>query len=100
MSRQKELDADTKAIQQIEFVEQIKKTDDINVDREQTKFVLTILHLNFFGVNRLFFLVYSNQDNNTKRFKSQRYYLPKGVTKNYNFIINRKIFMIKQLILI
>ena len=49
-----------------------KKIDGINADREQTKFVLTILELNFVGVNIMFFLVYSNQDSNTKRFKSQR----------------------------
>ena len=32
-----------------------------------------------FGVNRLFVLVYSNQDNNFKKFKTWRYYLPKGL---------------------
>ena len=32
-----------------------------------------------FGVNRLFVLVYSNQDNNFKKFKTRRYYLPKGL---------------------
>ena len=32
---------------------------------------------NFFGVNRLFVLVYSNQDENAKRIKTWRYYLPK-----------------------
>ena len=39
-------------------------------------------------VYRLFVLVYSNQDNNAKRFKSQRYFLSKGLIKNYNVIIN------------
>ena len=37
-------------------------------------------------------LVYSNQDYNTKRFKAQKYYLPKGIIRNYNIIINRKNF--------
>ena len=37
-------------------------------------------------------LVYSNSDNDVKRFKAQRYYLPKGIIKNYNVIINRKNF--------
>ena len=32
---------------------------------------------NFFVVNRLFVLVYSNQDENAKRIKTWRYYLPK-----------------------
>ena len=37
-------------------------------------------------------LIYSNQDDNGKRFKSRRYYLPKGIIKNYNAIINGKNF--------
>ena len=45
---------------------------------------------NFVGVNRLFVLVYSNQDAKTKRFKTQIYYFPKYVIKNYNVIINGK----------
>ena len=40
----------------------------------------------------MFALVYSNQDNNARRFKSQRYYLSKGILKNYNVLINEKIF--------
>ena len=50
------------------------------------------LELNFVGVNRLFDLFYSNQDANCKRFKSRRYYLLKGIIKNYNVIINGKNF--------
>ena len=38
------------------------------------------------------FLVYSNHDNNDERFKDKRYYLPKGIIKNYNVIINEKNF--------
>ena len=34
---------------------------------------------NFFGVNRLFVSVYSNQDADFKRFKTRKYYLPKGI---------------------
>ena len=48
------------------------------------------LKSNFVGVNRLFVLVYSNEFNNAKRYKAQRYYLPKGIIKNYNAIINGK----------
>ena len=43
LSRSKELDADPKAIQQIEFVGQLKNTDGINADGTQSMFVLTIL---------------------------------------------------------
>ena len=37
-------------------------------------------------------LVYSNQDDNSKRFKVKRHHLPKGILDNYNVIINGKIF--------
>ena len=43
MSQQKELDADPKAIQQIELARQLKNTDGVNADGEQSMFVLTIL---------------------------------------------------------
>ena len=45
---------------------------------------------NFVGVNRLFVLVYSNDD--SKRFKAKRYYLSKGKIKSYNVILNGKSF--------
>ena len=41
---------------------------------------------------KLFVLVYSNQNAVSKRFKTKRYYLPKGIIKNYNVIINGKDF--------
>ena len=50
------------------------------------------LESKFLGVNRLFVLVYSNLDANSKRFKTQRYYLPKGIIDNDNVIINEKNF--------
>ena len=49
MSRQKELDADPKAIQQIEFFRQLKKLDDdddnnaADAGNDQSMFVLTVL---------------------------------------------------------
>ena len=49
-----------------------------------------LLESNFVGVVGLFVSVYSSQDDNAKRFKIRRYYLPKGITKNYNIIINGK----------
>ena len=33
-------------------------------------------------------MIYTNQDDNAIRFKVQRYYLQKGIIKNYNVIIN------------
>ena len=50
------------------------------------------LHWNFVGVNRLFVLVYSNQDANSKIFETWRCYLPKGIIDYYNAIINGKNF--------
>ena len=37
-------------------------------------------------------MIYSNTDDNAKRYQAQRYYLPKSIIKNYNFIINGKNF--------
>ena len=33
-------------------------------------------------------LIHSNQDNNSKKYKAERYYLSKGVIKHYNFLIS------------
>ena len=43
MKRQKKLDTRPKAIQQTEFVGQLKNIDDINADGTQNIFVLSIL---------------------------------------------------------
>ena len=59
-----------------------------------------LLKSNFVGVNRLFVLVYTNEDDNSMRFKTRIYYLAKGLIKIYNVIINGKIFMINQSILV
>ena len=40
----------------------------------------------------MFVLVYLNRDNGVKRFKAKRYFLPKGIIKNHNVIINGKNF--------
>ena len=58
------------------------------------------LELNFVGVNRLFVLVYKNQDDDVKRFKARRYYIPKGIIDDFIIIINPKAFMINQSFLI
>ena len=50
------------------------------------------LESNFAGINRLFALGYSNRDDDVKRLKAQIYYVPKGIIKNYNSIINREKF--------
>ena len=43
LSSQKELDADPKAIQQIELIAQLKNIDGINADAAESMFILTIL---------------------------------------------------------
>ena len=43
LSKQKELDADPKAMQQIEFVGNLKNLDGINADGAESMFILTIL---------------------------------------------------------
>ena len=40
----------------------------------------------------MFLLVYSNQNDNARRYKAWRYYSPKPTIKNYSFFINRKNF--------
>ena len=37
-------------------------------------------------------MVHSNQDDNAKKYKAKRYYLPKGIIKIYGIIINLKNF--------
>ena len=64
------------------------KSDDKNMANEFRYF----LKSNFVGGNRLFVLVYTNEGRNAKRFNAQKHYLPKGIIKNYNVIINGKNF--------
>ena len=45
------------------------------------------LNQNFIWFNRLFVLVSSNEDDNSKRFRAKRYFLLKGIIDNYNVII-------------
>ena len=47
---------------------------------------------NFVGVNKLFVLVYTNQDTAYKRFQAKRYQLLKGFMDSYNVTINGKNF--------
>ena len=49
-------------------------------------------HINIDQTNRLFVFVYSNQDDNAKRFRNRIFYLPKSIFKNYNVNINRRNF--------
>ena len=55
----------------------------INIKQKQSikiqQMNIYFLNSNFGGVNRLFVLVYSNQDGNAKRFQLRRYFLPIGI---------------------
>ena len=68
-------------------------------NKDMTNKYRCFLESNVLVVNRLFVLVYSNQDDNSKRYKAKRYYLPKGIIKIYRVIIDGKTFMTNQLIL-
>ena len=48
------------------------------------------LESNFAEVNKLFLLVHSNQEDDSKSHKAIRYYLPECIIRNYNVIINEK----------
>ena len=63
-----------------------RKSENKNTIREHINF----LQSNLVGVNRLFVLVYANHGDNAKSFKNnvQKCYLPKGIIKSYNVIIN------------
>ena len=50
------------------------------------------LESKFGGANRLFVLAYTNERNNSERFNGQKYYLPKGIIRNYKVIIPGKNF--------
>ena len=43
-------------------------------------------------VNKFFVSVYLNRNNDVKQFKTQKYYLTKAITVNYNVISNEKNF--------
>ena len=64
------------------------KSENENLTNEYKYFI----KLNFADVNRLFVLIYSNADDNAKRYKSRRYCLLKGVIKSYNVIISGENF--------
>ena len=55
----------------------------------------------FVGVNRLFVLIYSDQYVNSKRLKSQRYYLPKRNINYFSVMTSSmvKTFLTRPLIL-
>ena len=52
------------------------------------------LKSNFLDANKLFALIYLNQNNGVKakRCNAKKYYLPKDIIKNHNVSINRKIY--------
>ena len=64
------------------------KSDNKNMTNKFRYFVKS----NFVGVNRLFVLVYSNEDAAFKRFKAKKCYLPKIIINDYSVIINGKNF--------
>ena len=50
------------------------------------------LESNFVGFNRLLVLIYPDQNNSVKRFNTKKYYLPKGIVKDYTSTAKGKNF--------
>ena len=71
------------------------RSENKNTKNEWKKYSLKS---HFFGSNRLFVLVYSDQDDNSKRFKTGIYYLRKGIIIIYNITIYGKKIMTNPLI--
>ena len=63
--------------------------------KQKVKMKIQQMNIDIFSneiwVNRLFVLVYSNQDDNSKKFKTRRYYLSE-IIDNYNVTIHGKKF--------
>ena len=55
------------------------------------------MSIDIFSNQILFALIYLNKNNDATRFNARRYYLPKGIIKNYNIIINGKNFYDKAI---
>ena len=54
-----------------------------------------LIEPSFQAVNRPFFLVFEHNNDNDQRISNKRYYIPKVEIKNYNVMINGKIFFEK-----
>ena len=55
------------------------------------------LESNFVGFNRLLVLIYPDQNNSVKRFNTKKYYLPKGIVKDYTSTAKGKNFYDKPI---
>ena len=55
------------------------------------------LESNFVGFNRLLALIYPDQNNSVKRFNTKKYYLPKGIVKDYTSTAKGKNFYDKPI---
>ena len=65
------------------------KSDNKNITNVYRYF----LESKFVGVNRLLAFIHSNEDDNAKRYKAKRCYLPKRIIKIYNVIISGNNFL-------
>ena len=64
----------------------------MNIQQKVTIKIRQFFESKVVGVNKLFAFLYSDQENNSKRYEAKQQYLPKRVIKNYNVIINGKNF--------
>ena len=70
--------------------------EEVRIKKQRNEY-RCFLEPKFLGVNRLFALIYSNQDGNAERYKARKYYLPKDIAKNYKVIINGRNFYDQQI---
>ena len=68
----------------------IKQAERIKI--QQTSIDIFLNHTLYELTDRFCVLIYSNQDDNAKRYKVRKYSLSEGFIKNYNIILNGKNF--------
>ena len=64
----------------------------MRIKPQQINIYISLNQILLDSIDYLFVLVYLNRDSDVKRFKTRKYFLPKGIIKNYNVIIIGKNF--------
>ena len=64
----------------------------MRIKPQQINIYISLNQILLDSIDYLFVLVYLNRGSDVKRFKTRKYFLPKGIIKNYNVIIIGKNF--------
>ena len=67
----------------------IKQKGRIKIQKNDYRY---FLESNFLDISRSFALIYLNRSDDVTWFNARKHYLPKGIIKSYNTIINGKYF--------